>query len=284
MKKVIYAAVLSASVLTLAACGSSDSEVLVKTSAGEVTKDQLYDAMKERYGEGVLKELVTTKVLSKQYKVSDKEVQAEVDKLKAQYGDQFPMALQQSGFKDEAQFKEYLRSSLLAEKAATKDIKIEEKDMKAQYEKMKYKLKASHILVADEKTAKEVEEKLKKGEKFEDLAKEYSTDSGTKDKGGDLGEFGAGQMVAAFEDAAYKLNPGQISEPVKSDYGYHIIKLVEKKEQKVEPYEDIKDQIKQDLAKKQIDQEKITEAINNAIKDAKVKVEDKDFKNTFKTE
>ena len=79
------------------------------------------------------------------------------------------------------------------------------------------------------KTAKEIKEKLNSGEDFAALAKQYSEDPGSKRKGGELSEFGPGMMVKEFEDAAYKLEVGQLSEPVKSSFGYHIIKLTDKK-------------------------------------------------------
>ncbi|HEX9019593.1 MAG TPA: peptidylprolyl isomerase [Anaerolineaceae bacterium] len=85
---------------------------------------------------------------------------------------------------------------------------------------------ARHILVKTEDEAKKVEDRLAKGEKFDDLAKELSTDTGSASSGGDLGWFTKGQMVAAFEDAAFKLKVGEISQPVKSDYGFHIIQVL----------------------------------------------------------
>lgn len=87
---------------------------------------------------------------------------------------------------------------------------------------------AQHILVADEETAKKVLEELKAGKTFEELAAAYSTDTGSKDSGGDLGWFPKGMMVAAFEDAAFSLPVGQVSDPVQSDYGFHIIKVLGK--------------------------------------------------------
>jgi foldase protein PrsA len=86
------------------------------------------------------------------------------------------------------------------------------------------KIKCSHILVKKQSEAMAVLERLKKGESFTNLARELSVDRGSGKKGGDLGLFGRGVMVKAFEDAAFKLNKGEISQPVKTEFGYHIIK------------------------------------------------------------
>lgn len=113
---------------------------------------------------------------------------------------------------------------------------------------------ASHILVEKEATAQEILAKLESGDKFEDLAKEYGTD-GTKDQGGSLGTFGRGQMVKEFEDAVFAMEPGEISEPVKTEFGYHIILLADKN-QGTRTYEEAKDSIISNLvgqeAQKQI--------------------------------
>lgn len=86
------------------------------------------------------------------------------------------------------------------------------------------KIKCSHILVKKQSEAMTVLERLEKGESFANLARELSVDRGSGKKGGDLGLFGRGVMVKAFEDAAFKLNKGEISQPVKTEFGYHIIK------------------------------------------------------------
>lgn len=114
-------------------------------------------------------------------------------------------------------------------------------------------VRASHILVAEETTANELYEKIVAGESFEELAIDNSTcPSGVN--GGDLNFFGKGQMVPEFEEATMALEVGQVSAPVKTQFGYHIIKLTDKKEESVYSYEEVKENILQNLkAQKQHD-------------------------------
>jgi foldase protein PrsA len=86
------------------------------------------------------------------------------------------------------------------------------------------KIKCSHILVEKQSQALAILDRIKNGEKFGKLAKELSTDSGSAKRDGNLGYFTKGKMVKQFEEVAFKLQIGQISEPVKSEFGYHIIK------------------------------------------------------------
>lgn len=86
------------------------------------------------------------------------------------------------------------------------------------------KIKCAHILVEKQGQALAILERLKKGDKFADLAKELSLDTGCGKRGGDLGYFGRGRMVKPFETVAFALSVGQISEPIKTEFGYHIIK------------------------------------------------------------
>ena len=86
------------------------------------------------------------------------------------------------------------------------------------------KIKCSHILVKKQSESLAILEKLKNGEKFGKLAREFSIDLGSAKRDGSLGYFGRGKMVKSFEEAAFKLKVGEISEPVKSEFGYHIIK------------------------------------------------------------
>lgn len=119
---------------------------------------------------------------------------------------------------DEAAYQRLIETSLLRDKLMaeiTKDIKPTQEQVWAR-----------HILVATKEEAQSVIDKLKAGEDFAALAASLSTDTGSKDKGGDLSWFGKGAMVAPFEEAAFALAVGEISAPVQSDYGFHVIQVI----------------------------------------------------------
>lgn len=128
-------------------------------------------------------------------------------------------------------------------------ITISEDEIKAFYEENKSlynkpeKVKASHILVETQEKANEILEDITGGLSFQDAASQYST-CPSKSEGGALGEFGRGQMVKEFEDAVFSMKVGQISSPVKTQYGYHIIKLTDHQPAKSANLEEVYDQVK----------------------------------------
>lgn len=274
MKKAMLA-LAATSVIALSACGTSSSDKIVTSKAGDITKEEFYNQMKTQAGKQVLNNMVMEKVLIKNYKVEDKDVDKKFDEMKKQYGDQFDTLLKQQGIKEET-IKNGVRAQLAQEKAIEKT--ITDKELKDNY---KPEIKASHILVKDEATAKKVKEELGQGKSFEELAKQYSEDTGSKEKGGDLGFFGPGKMVKEFEDAAYKLKKDEVSEPVKSQFGYHIIKVTDIKEPE-KSFEQSKADIKKEIVQKKVqDAEFMNELMTKEIKKADVKVDDKDLKDLF---
>jgi peptidyl-prolyl cis-trans isomerase C len=168
-----------------------------------------------------------------------------------------------------------LRDSFLVQKIGPS---IPEEDMKKAYDEEAKRLqsteraRARHILVASEKEAAEIIAKLKKGEKFEDLAKQYSLD-GSKDFGGDLGYFTAPEMVAEFSKAAFALKKGEVSAPVKTDFGWHVIRLEDLKTGAAQPFAQVKGAIRQVLVRR-----KVQERLAELRKVAKVDVLDPDLK------
>lgn len=272
MKKIAIAAITATSVLALSACSGGDSEVVAETKAGNITKEDLYQTLKDNAGADALNMLVQQKVLDDKYDVSDKEIDKKLNEYKKSMGDQLNQLIDQKG---EDFVKEQIKYELLMKKAAKDNIKVTDDDVKEYYDGLKGKIHLSHILVKEKKTAEEVEKKLKKGEKFEDLAKEYSTD-GTAEKGGDLGWVGKDDnMDKDFVKAAFALKTGEISGPVKSQFGYHIIK----KDEERGKYEDMKKELKKEVQEqKQNDQTELQSVIDKLVKDADLKVKDKELK------
>jgi len=130
------------------------------------------------------------------------------------------LMVQSAGGFDEDDFRGLLREGLLREKL--------EESLKTGFPTTEDQVHASHILLATAETAQEVLDRLEAGEAFEDLAAELSTDESNRDTGGDLGWFPRGQMVGEFEEAVFAMVPGETSGIVETQFGFHIIRLVER--------------------------------------------------------
>lgn len=156
------------------------------------------------------------------------------------------------------------------------DVEANEEEVKEYFEehrdqfKMPRKAKASHILVGTEEEAKDILEKIDEGMSFEEAAKEYST-CPSKEQGGDLGEFNEGQMVPEFEEAVFSMEEGSISEPVKTQHGFHIIKLVQKSDEINTEFKDVKEDVHQHVIRLK-QQERYTKKINDLKEKNKVEI------------
>jgi peptidyl-prolyl cis-trans isomerase C len=145
-------------------------------------------------------------------------------------------------------------------------------DEKIKNLKPEEEIHARHILVATEDEAKEIIERLKKGEDFATLAKEKSKDPSAE--GGDLGWFARGQMLKPFEDAAFALEPGQISDkPVQTQFGWHVIKVEEKRQKPLPTFDEIKDTIIGQLT-----QQKAQQTVRELHDQAKIDIVDPEIK------
>jgi foldase protein PrsA len=240
----------------LAVFGFSKEDAVAKVGSETISKDDLYTTLVDQYGDGALDTLIAEKIVKlesekKDLTVKDSEIKKELENIKGQYDSEeaFNEALASSG-SDLDSVKENIKTYLLTEKLLKDRVKITDDQIKEYFEAnkdtfaQKEQVEASHILVDDEKTAQEVKKKLDDGEDFAELAKEYSTDTSNADSGGELGYFGKGEMVTEFDDKAFSMKKGEISEPVKTEFGYHIIKVTGKKEAKEAVLADHKDEIK----------------------------------------
>lgn len=183
--------------------------------------------------------------------------------------------------------KRLIVEAFLKKKVET-EAQISDADLKKFYDQNvdKFKtgdqVKASHILVKTENEAKDILAQIKAGGNFEALAKKHSVDSSAA-KGGDLGWFGKGSMVPPFEKAAMALKEGQVSGVVKSDFGYHIIKLTGKRAAGTRPFEEVKEQIKAAmLPSKQ--QEVFLKIKEDLKKNAKINIKEDVLNNSAKQE
>lgn len=137
-------------------------------------------------------------------------------------------------------------------------------DDKVKMIKPEEEVEARHILVSKEEDAKDLVTKIRDGADFAMLAKEHSGDAGSKEKGGMLGYFGKGQMVPQFEQAAFALKPGEVSDPVKSQFGWHIIKVENRRQKPPPKFEAVKDQILGSLIHKRA--QKVAEELRTSAK------------------
>ncbi len=253
-RKYILGAMVFILALGLVGCSSGGKEVVGKVNNEVITKDELYDILVGQNGAQMVDALIAEKLVALESKkqkieVKDEDIQAELDSMIEEVGGEamFTQWLTYNGMtKEEA--KENIKTNLTIKYLVKDKISISDDDIKEYFDENKAKfgqeeeLKASHILVKELDLAEEIHEKLKNGEDFEELAKEHSVD-GSAQFGGDLGFFPRGEMVKPFEEAAFALDMGEISEIVESEFGYHIIKAYEKKEAKEANLEENRDKI-----------------------------------------
>ena len=266
-KLAIIFGVIFLGLLLIFATAFTKTETAASVNGEKITKEELDTKLTEMYGADILDSLITNKVIEmeaakEKVKVTGNEIDEELTKLQESYGGEeaFAAALEQNQVSMD-RIREDIEIYLLAEKMIGASIDVSEEEMKTYFEEnkdsfdQKEQVKASHILVEDEATATKVKKELDQGKDFAELAKEYSTDSSNAADGGDLGYFGKGEMAEEFENAAFALEAGAISEPVKTEFGYHIIKLVDKKAEKAAEFDEHKEEIKELLFDQKIQAE-----------------------------
>jgi foldase protein PrsA len=296
MSNLIRAAALVATAVlgtTIAGCaaGSSGGDVAAVNDQKISRADFDHKLESSPAGKQVLTQMVQQALVDQYGRDQKIDVsQADIDKkeadIKAKYAPgQFDQILKQQGM-TEADVQNILRQQIVIEKAVAPNVHVTDADIKSYFDKnhslldKPEQVRARHILVADPKTAAEVEAKLKSGGDFAALAKQYSSDTSTKDKGGELGYFGKGQMVPAFQDAAFSLPVGQISQPVKSPFGYHIIQVEEKKPAQKATFASSHDQIRDQLTQQQQAQQ-VPVFLQQLRQKANIQVYDDRYKDAF---
>ncbi len=245
----------------------------------------------------LLQDMITEKLVktaAKDVTVTDADVDAEIAKIREQFPTQeaFEEQLKSSG-QTEEKLKGLIKEGLSQRKwveSQTGEIKVTDEEAKKFYDENAAEfeqpetVRASHILFmvpegAGEDVMKEkeaaaksaAEEAKKDGADFTELAKKLSEEPGASESGGDLNFFTKDQMVPAFADAAFSMEPGEISDPVKSEFGFHVIKVTDKKPAGTTPFEEVKPQLVAFL-ESQKSQEEVGKVLEKLRTDAKIEV------------
>ena len=290
MNKIIVP--VTASALLLGACGSNATEskdnTLISSKAGDV---KVADVMKKMGKEQIANtsfSIVLNKVLADKYKdkVDTKDIDKDIKKEEKQYGgkDQFESMLKQQGmslddYKEQKKLSAY-QKQLLLDKVNVSDKEIKENSKKASHILIKVKSKKSDKEGLDDKEAKQKAEEIQKEvskdpSKFGEIAKKESMDTGSAKKDGELGYVLKGQTDKDFEKALFKLKDGEVSDVVKSSFGYHIIKA-----DKPTDFNSEKQSLKEKLVDQKVQKNPklLTDAYKDLLKEYDVDFKDRDIK------
>jgi len=287
-------AVVNGTVLKQAELDSETNRYLDRLQrTGRFPNDLERSQIKKQVLENLIaRELLYQESQKKGIKVDQQEIDAQLTGLKARFPNEaeFKNALSRNNLTEadlRSQFERDLAIKKLLDGQIGDKIAVSEKETRAYYDsnletfKKPEQVRASHILIkvdpgADEakkaearKKIESLQTKLKKGEDFGALAKEYS-EGPSGPKGGDLGFFGRGQMVKPFEETAFAMKPGQVSDMVETNFGYHLIMVSDRTPEGTIPYEEVKDRLQQFLK-----QQKVQEAIAQYVEtlEGKAKIE-----------
>lgn len=317
MKNLEKLFILMLVMLTLVGCGKiptleSGEEAVATLEEGKISVDSLYKEIKDKYGISVLVDLIDKTILDAKYtEETDDEkdyIKEQIDKVKEMaesYSMTYLEVINYYGYETEDDFKEYLSLTYKRDLAVDEYIAstLKEKEIKKYYENEVYgEINVKHILIEPdtldgmtteekekaekeaEKKAKEVIKKLKDGEDWDKLAKEYSDDTSNSEKGGDLGWISTGDTVEEFEKAAFNLKKGKYTTtPVKSSFGYHVIYKVDEKEKP--KFEDSKESIIETLVDEKLEEDSSLyyEALKQIRKNSKLEIVDSELKKDYNT-
>lgn len=268
MKKLILFVLLSSIAILLNGCEKRSEKVLAKVNDKVITLEEFNKRI------GRLPEYYQEIVKGQKMKFLDDVISEEL-----LYNEALKSKIDKDSETKEviAEAKRKILVSRLIKDRVDDKISISDEDIKKYYDEHSEELmlperwRASHILVDTLDEAKDIKEKLSQGASFEELAKEISKDA-TSEQGGDVGYFSKGQLIPEFEQACFALNVGEISDIVKTKFGYHVIKLTERKGPEVQEFSAIKELIKKELEREKRKQ-LFEELLGNLRKNANITID-----------
>lgn len=251
---------------------------LMSTQGTAIRPDMVPAVRKQILEDLIDKELLFQESQNQKIRIEEKTITERVDALKKNFPSEkeFQDEMAQMHFSEETlrtQIRKDLAVQQLVEKDIVTHVKVTEEDLKTFYDthpdafKEPEKVRASHILIKSEadadpvnkearrKKLESVKTRIDQGEDFAALAKEFSQ-CPSSENGGDLGYFERGKMAKPFEDAAFSMKPGEVSDIVITAFGFHLIKVTDKKPERIVPYDESKERIRQHLERVKFLEEK----------------------------
>jgi len=246
---------------------NAKSKTLASVNGTKITEASLFTTLQEYYGDSVVsildrmisEEVVNQEAKAKNISITDKDVADEIAAMKLDYGNDanFQSFLAQYGMTED-DLKNELKLSVIVRLLLQSEVAITDEQVQAYFDENKATLggtaeqvRASHILVTDKAVADDIVAQLKDGADFAELAAANNPDS-TAQTGGDLGFFTRDAMIPAFSEAAFALEVDELSEPVQTEYGYHIIKKTDYTPATEITFDAVKDAIKVKLINEDI--------------------------------
>jgi foldase protein PrsA len=245
---------------TPALAAAAPADPVASINGESITRADFLAALEQTAGAQILDRLISVRLLlqanQKDHLVETKEIDQEYNQVRSQFPTEaeFQVALKNNGL-TVASFRQQVEVKLVLDRLSVKGLTVSEEEFAGYFKEHEAELgqpeevRARHILVATEDEANKIGEELKAGADFAKLAAEQSKDPGSQSRGGDLGFFRRGDLVPEFETVAFALKPGEISAPVKTQFGWHVIKVEEHKAAVPATLEGSREQIRTALLK-----------------------------------
>lgn len=292
MKKRFLALAIVLGTGLLSGCTNAGEKTAVSYKGGTISEQEVMDSLKKMQGaDSAVQQLIVYQVFEDKYgdDVSTKEIDSQYDQTKKQLGDSFDSQLKSAGYTEQT-FKDSIKQSLAFQEGLKKHIKLTDEDLKTAWESFHPEVEAQIIQVASEDDAKDVKKAADKGDDFSKLAKDKSTDNTTKEDGGKVKFDSTTTTVPAeVKEAAFKLKDGQVSDVITSTNAstynteYYVVKMV-KNQNKGNDMDKYKKELKEIATDTKLSDSTFqNKVIGEVLKDANVKIKDKDFENVLST-
>lgn len=292
MKKRFLALAIVLGTGLLSGCTNAGEKTAVSYKGGTISEQEVMDSLKKMQGaDSAVQQLIVYQVFEDKYgdDVSTKEIDSQYDQTKKQLGDSFDSQLKSAGYTEQT-FKDSIKQSLAFQEGLKKHIKLTDEDLKTAWESFHPEVEAQIIQVVSEDDAKDVKKAADKGDDFSKLAKDKSTDTTTKEDGGKVKFDSTTTTVPAeVKEAAFKLKDGQVSDVITSTNAstytteYYVVKMM-KNQNKGNDMDKYKKELKEIATDTKLSDSTFqNKVIGEVLKDANVKIKDKDFENVLST-